>query len=141
MAIIQDRDKPLIEKRLALLKEPVTLVNFTQELECQFCHETHQLLEELSGLSEKIRLEVYDFIKDQDEVKAYRIDKIPATVLVGDKDRGIRYFGVPAGYEFATLLDDMVMVSAGDSGLTSGSREKLESLEQPVHIEVLITPT
>lgn len=141
MAIIQDRDKPEIQKRLAKLKDPVTLVNFTQELECQYCRETHQLVSELADLSDKLNVEVYNFVTDREKAQEYKIDKIPATALVGEIDYGIRFYGVPAGYEFATLLDDLVMVSNRDSMLSEGSRKKINELEDPLHIQVFVTPT
>jgi glutaredoxin-like protein len=141
MAVIQEKDKAAIEKRLAELKEPVTIVNFTQELECQYCRETRQLMEELADLSDKLSVEVYNFVTDKEMVEKYRVDKIPATVLVGEKDYGIRYYGIPTGYEFATLLEDLITVSRRDSGLSAESRQKLKELKDPLHIQVFVTPT
>ena len=73
--------------------------------------------------------------------KAYRIDKIPATVIEGDIDYGIRYYGIPAGYEFAALLDTIIEVSKRDSGLAENIRQKLKEINLPVHIQVFVTPT
>ncbi len=141
MALIQEKDRAEIQKRLAQMKEPVTIVNFTQELECQYCRETRQLLEELAELSDKLSLQVYNFITDKQVAETYKIDKIPATVILGDKDYGIRYFGIPAGYEFATLLEDIVTVSNRDSGLSPAARQKLKEVSEPLHIQVFVTPT
>jgi glutaredoxin-like protein len=141
MSMLQDRDKPRVRERLAAMTGPVTLVNFTQETECQFCRETRELLEDLVGLNDHLRLEVYDLVADADKAKEYGVDKIPATVLIGRKDYGIRYYGVPAGYEFASLLEDILMVSAGDSGLAETTRERLKALTDPVHLQVFVTPT
>jgi hypothetical protein len=44
------------------------------------------LLQELASTSDKIKLEVYEFVKDSDNAKAFDVDKIPATVLVARKD-------------------------------------------------------
>ena len=141
MSMLQDRDKPRVRERLAAMTGPVTLVNFTQETECQFCRETRELLEDLVGLNDHLRLEVYDLVADADKAKQYGVDKIPATVLIGSKDYGIRYYGVPAGYEFASLLEDILMVSAGDSGLSDTTRRRLRALTDPVHLQVFVTPT
>ncbi len=78
MKIIQDRDKNAIEERLKEVEEPVTIINFTQEIECQFCKEARWLLEDLTSLSDKLSLEVYNFQLDKEMVEKYRIDKIPA---------------------------------------------------------------
>jgi len=141
MAFITERDRKGIQDRLKALDNPVRLINFTQELECQFCRETRQLATELAELSEKLTVDVYNFQIDKDRVDQYRIDKIPAIVVEGTKDYGIRYYGIPAGYEFASLLETTVRVSQGDSGLTPESREKIGRLDQPVHIQVFVTPT
>jgi len=141
MALIQDTDKAKVREILGRMDQPVRLVNFTQELECQYCRETRQLLEEVAGFSDKLTLEVHDFLLEKAKAETYKVDKIPATVLIGEKDRGIRYYGIPAGYEFATLLEDIVMVSRGDSGLSLASRGKLAGLKDPLHLQVYVTPT
>lgn len=141
MPIIQERDKKPIQERLKETIQPVKIINFTQELECQYCRETRQLLEELTALSDKLSLEVYNFQIDQAKAEEYKIDKIPATVLLGEKDYGIRFYGIPAGYEFSTLLDDIVSMSKRDSGLGPETRKKLKAVARPLHLQVFVTPT
>ncbi len=141
MALIDDSARKEISKLLTELTNPVRLVNFTQTIECQFCGETRQLLEELAGMSDKLHLDVYNFIEDKDQVEAFGIDKIPATVVMGERDIGIRFYGIPSGYEFTTLLEAIKMVSRGDSGLAEDTRQKLAVVNSPVHIQVFITPT
>lgn len=141
MGLFDDRIQGQIRQRLAAMREPVTLVFFTQELECESCREAHQLLEELAALSDKLKVEVYDFILDKEKVAAFGVDKVPATVIVGDSDRAVRFYGVPAGYEFASLLEDILMVSNRDSGLAAESRAKLRELREPLHLQVFVTPT
>ncbi len=139
--MIPDRDKPKVREKLSRMDQPVTIVYFTQDMECQYCRETRELLEDLAELSEKIRLEVYDFVADAEKARGYGVTRIPGIVLLGDQDHGIRYYGVPAGYEFAGLLEDLVMVSNRDSGLSRTSRARLKALEKPIHLQVFVTPT
>jgi glutaredoxin-like protein len=141
MPIIQERDRIEIQKRLEAMEKPVKIVYFAQEFECYFCRETRELMEEFAALSDQISLEVYDFVKDKDVADKYNVDKIPAAVLEGDQDYGIRFFGIPAGYEFSSLLEDVLMVSRGDSGLEESSRQKLAQLSKPLHLQVFVTPT
>jgi glutaredoxin-like protein len=141
MPIIQERDQEKVRGRFASLLKPVTVVNFTQKFECDFCRETRQLAEEVSALSDKIAVEVYDFTDDRDMVEKYKIDKIPATVVAGEKDYGIRFYGIPSGYEFVSLLEAIEMVSRGDSGLHQESRDLLAQLKEPLHLQVFVTPT
>jgi len=141
MALISDDDALEIRKRLQGMVHPVKLVHFTQELNLEYGREAKQLLTELLALSEKISLEVYNFLLDKDRVSEYGVDKVPATAVRNGKDYGIRFYGLPAGYEFATLLDAILSVSQGDSGLKAENRERLAKLSQPVHLEVFVTPT
>jgi len=138
---LQERERNEIKKMLAAMQQPVKIVNFTQKFECDSCQETRELMEELAALSDKLSVEVHDFIEDKEQVTKYNLDKIPATVLIGDRDYGIRFYGTPSGYEFATLLEDLVMVSKRDSGLADDSRKKLAALTTPLHLQVFTTPT
>jgi glutaredoxin-like protein len=141
MPIIQERDQEKVRSRFESLQTPVTVINFTQKFECDFCRDTRRLVEEVSALSDKIKVEVYDFAEDRDMVEKYKIDKIPATVVEGEKDYGIRFYGIPSGYEFVSLLEAIEMVSRGDSGLRQESRDLIAQLKQPVHLQVFVTPT
>jgi alkyl hydroperoxide reductase subunit AhpF len=141
MGLLGDADVAEIRERLLAMENPVKLVHFTQELNLQYGRETRQLLEELAQISDKLTLETYNFLIDKEKVAEYEVDKVPATVIRNGKDYGIRFFGLPAGYEFSALLDAILAVSAGDSGLQPESREKLAQLSQPLHLEVFSTPT
>lgn len=141
MAYLQEKDRKAIQEKLKGLSNSVRLVYFTQELECQYCRDTRQLLEELVSLSDKLNLEVYNFQLDKPIADQYKIDKIPATVILGEKDYGMRFYGIPAGYEIATLLEDIIAVSKRDSGLSEKTREKLKTVRQPLHFQVFVTPT
>jgi glutaredoxin-like protein len=141
MALIQEGDAAQIRERLKEMVDPVKLVHFTQELNLEFGREARVLLEELTQLSPKLSLEICDFILDKERVAEYGVDKVPATAVRDGKDYGIRFYGLPAGYEFSTLLDAIIRVSKRDSGLNVQSKEKLARLEQPLHLEVFVTPT
>jgi glutaredoxin-like protein len=69
------------------------------------------------------------------------VDKVPAFAIAGDKDYGIRYYGVPAGFEFSTLLGLVELVGSRDSGLKPESKSKLSSLTSPVDIKMFVTLT
>ncbi|MGD0225359.1 MAG: hypothetical protein ABSF71_23775 [Terriglobia bacterium] len=141
MTLLRESDVAEIRERLEGMVSPVKLVHFTQELNLEYGREARELLEELTQISDKLSLESYDFLLDKEKVSEYGVDKVPATVIRNGKDYGIRFFGLPAGYEFAALLDAILAVSAGDSGLKPESREKLALLTQPLHLQVFTTPT
>jgi glutaredoxin-like protein len=139
--MLEENEKRLVAELFKNLKEPVKLVNFTQELECQFCRQNRQLLKEVSELSDKVLLEVYNFQLDKEKVSQYGVDKIPATIIEGDKDYGIRYYGMITGYEFATLLQDIADVSKRESGLSPQTKDQLKKVNQKIHLQVFTIPT
>ena len=141
MGLIQDGDAAEIRQRLQQMVSPVKLTHFTQELNLELGAETLQLVKELTALSDKLSLEVFNFLLDKEKVTEYRVDKVPATVIHNGKDYRIRFYGLPAGYEFSTLLDAILAISSGDSGLLATSRNKLAQLRKPLHLEVFVTPT
>jgi len=123
------------------LANPVRLVLFTQEGDCQFCKDAAGLTQELGGLSNKLSIEVYDVHKESAKATEYHVDKVPAFVVTGDKDYGVRYYGVPAGYEFTTLLTLVELVGRRDSGLGQEARAKLAGLTSPVDLQMFVTLT
>jgi glutaredoxin-like protein len=142
MPLLQDKDKKVVEAHFQEeLVNPVRLVNFTQALECEFCAETRQLAEEVAALSDKIELEVYNLAIDKEEAKKYGVDKIPAIAILGEKDYGVRYYGIPSGYEFSSLIEDIVDVSRGEGELLPATMEALAEIAQPLHFQVFVTPT
>jgi glutaredoxin-like protein len=139
--LIQEKIEKEIRKQFEGLKEKVKLVVFTQEFECQYCRETRLLAEETAKLSDKVSVEVFNFTLDKEKVQEYKIDKIPALAVVGEKDYGIRFYGFPGGYEFTSFLEAIQMVSIRESGLTAAGKDTLKKLAKPVHIQVFVTPT
>lgn len=145
MTLLKEEDRQHLLKQFEALETPVKFLMFTQDMECQYCQETRMISEELAALSDKISLEVYDFVNDKEIAEHYQIDKIPALVLLkgGDepKDYGIRYYGIPSGYEFSTIIEDIMMISSGDSGLSAQTKAQVAALTKPLHLQVFITPT
>ncbi|MEM4573958.1 MAG: thioredoxin family protein [Candidatus Caldarchaeum sp.] len=143
MPILTERDKRAVRSRLqGNLENPVTMKVFTQEFECQYCSDLRTLVEELSELGDgKLKHEIYDFEKNADLAARWKVDKIPALLIHGLKEYKVRYFGLPAGYEFAALLDDLIDVSRGVSRLSPSVKQKVKEIDRPVHIQVFVTPT
>lgn len=141
MALLNAEIRKEVKAALADVKTPVTLKVFTQPFECQYCKETRELVEEVAALSDHVSVEVYDFEKDKALADSLGIDKIPAIAVIGQKDYGIRMFGIPSGYEFGSLIESIKLVAAGDSGLSAETRQQIAKLQKPIKIQVFITPT
>ena len=93
------------------LVNPVQLVLFTQKDGCNNCTDQEELLKDIASLSSKLTLRSYDVVLKGDEAMNYKIDKIPATIIVDKRNFGIRFFGLTAGFEVKTLIEDIIMVS------------------------------
>ncbi len=139
--IPDDRKDALRNDLLERLIDPVRIVMFTQELECRFCAETRQLTQELAALSDKLSVEVYDFVANADKAKEYKVEKIPALAIIGKKDYGVRIYGIPYGYELQTLISAIVNVSRGTTDLSDKTKAILADVKSPVHIQVFVTLT
>lgn len=141
MAFLKDKDRKALAQEFETLAQPVKLILFTKALDCEMCGETEKLLQEVAALSDKISLEISNVILDRERAQQFGVDKTPAIVVMNGKDYGIRNYGIPAGYEFATLIEDIRMVSQGDSGLQAETKAALQKISQPLHFQVFVTPT
>lgn len=144
MPLLSEQDRQTVEQRLAGITRPVTLLFFTQTIGApDSASMTRQILDEVAGLSELITVEEANLILDRERAAEYGIEQIPAVVLLSSgKDTRIRFLGAPAGYEFMSLVDAIVMAGTGDSGLSPSSRRIIaERVDQPLDMMVFVTPT
>jgi len=142
MSLILEEHKEHLRSELnEKLERPVTIMMFTQEVECQFCAQTRQLINELAALNDKIKVEIYDFLADSEKAKEHGVDKVPATIIRGEKDYGIKFYGLPFGYELQTLLEGVISVSRGRTDISGETKKKLREIKTPVHIQVFVTLT
>ncbi len=141
MSLLTDQVKTQVKESLADLKSPVKIIVFTQTLECHFCQQTRELIEDIGGLSDLITVEVYDFVADAGQAEEYGIDKIPAIAIIGQEDYGIRFYGIPAGYEFTSLIHALRLVGGAGSQLDQATIDELNGLARPIHMQVFVTPT
>lgn len=142
MALLSEKDAKKVQEILHTLPATVEVHFFTQELECQFCRETGELLRELAALSPKLKLMEHDFLLDKDAASAFGVEMVPAIVPVGPAgDLGLRFYGIPAGYEFASLLEGLKLAAGADPELAAETQDFLSQLDQELELEVYVTPT
>ena len=135
------QDEIEIKDRLSSLQNEVKLILFTQTLNCETCPEVERLVRAVVQFSDKLKLETYNPQIDREKSAHYGVSRVPALVIEGDRDYGIRYYGIPGGYEFAALLEDILAVGKRESGLTDLSKQKIQELIQPLNLKVFVTPT
>jgi glutaredoxin-like protein len=144
--LLNDQVSQQIKDAFAELKEPVQIVFFASRQNCDYCAETQQILEEVTALSDKLALEIYDVHEDREAAGSFQVEEAPAIVIAAKDgsevtNLGIQFLGIPSGHEFSTLISDIVMVSKRESGLSEETREFLRNLEQPLRLQVFVTPT
>jgi glutaredoxin-like protein len=141
MTILQEKDRQVLQGRLSELPNTVKLVVFTTNQQPETSELISQLMQELVSLSGgKLTLEQHALEAEPTVAQEYGIKHAPAIVVrTEDKDYGIRYLGMPAGFEFASLIGAIEDVGKGDPGLSPDSRLMLANLRNPVHIRVFVT--
>jgi len=149
-ALIQAQQKSQLKRTFRKdLKAEVQLRLFTQRpspisvpgRECRYCVQTQQLLEELVALSPKVTLETTDVYAQPEMALEEGITRVPA-IAFGKKGKAkLRFFGIPMGYQLAVVVENIKTISRGVSPLSMDTRKKLRSINQPVHIQVFVTPT
>jgi alkyl hydroperoxide reductase subunit AhpF len=123
------------------LQGPVRLAVFSQALADPESAQVARLAEELAALDARLTCESYNFVLDTQKVTELGIARTPAIAVLGaEHDYGIRFYGLPSGYEFATLVDALIDVSSGVSALAPETVAALQGLARPVHLQVFSTP-
>ena len=142
MAILQAKDQAAVRKEFERINGPVKLVVFSQELVAgELCRQNEQLMKEVAELSDQITVEVLNPQIDRARAEAYGVSDVPLTVVEGARDYGIRFLGIPAGYEFSNLIDAIVATSRGESSLSDETKATLATLPGEVEIKIFSTPT
>jgi alkyl hydroperoxide reductase subunit AhpF len=142
MAILQPKDEDAVRKEFERLTGPVKLVVFSQELVAgDLCRQNEQLMKEVAALSEHITVEALNPAIDRERAEAYGAQDVPLTIVEGARDYGIRFLGIPAGYEFSNLIDAIIAVSRGEAALSEQTKASLATLPGDVEIKVFSTPT
>jgi alkyl hydroperoxide reductase subunit AhpF len=143
MALLNARDQDEVRKQLGQMRDPVTLVVFSETLSgaADLCYQNEQLVREVAALTDKATVETLNLAIDHERAEGYGIDRVPAIVVEGARDYGIRFYGVPSGYEFGNLIDSMIVASTGEPGLSEETKTALQGLTSDVDIKVFSTPT
>ena len=147
MGLISTADQERLRKEFAQMTRPVRLLFFTQTLDCETCPQTREILDELPVLSDKIAVEEANFILEADKATKYGIDRVPAIVVLGqdesghERDSKIRFLGIPAGYEFLSLINAIRLVGGGPPQLSEENRSRVALVDKPITMHVFTTPT
>ena len=144
MPLLSEQDRQTVQRHLADIAQPVTLLFFTQAIGApESALVARQILDEVAALSAHITVEEVNFVLEKDRAAQHGITDIPAVVLLRNgEDTRIRFLGAPSGYEFMSLVEALVLAGTGDSGLSAESRRLIaEQVHEPLEVLVFVTPT
>lgn len=141
MALLNDEILNNVKEMLVDLSTAVSLTVFTDDQDCEYCPQIVQLLDEVAATSSLVNVDKFEIHSDAAKAKELNIEKAPAIAILGEKDYGLRFYGIPSGYEFSTLLHGIQRAAAGKSELDDQTKYYLAGLSSPVELQVFVTPT
>jgi glutaredoxin-like protein len=146
MELMDKETKEQVKGALGEMQGNVHALVFTAEEGCVACKETVAIIEEIASLSDKVTYQHLDIDENKDIAEKYGVDKTPAIIILKGTEKkneylGIRFFGIPAGYEFTSLLDSILTVSIGVPGISEDGQKFLKELKKDIHMQVFVTPT
>ena len=147
MSLLSPADQEKLRESFDEMTASVRVLFFTQTLDCEPCEQTRKILDELPPLSDKIAVEEVNFILDKNKAAQYGIDRVPALALLthdpsgNPRDTRIRFLGTPAGYEFVSLVQAVMLAGGHESQLTPENRARIAAVDTPTIIQVFSTPT
>lgn len=143
MPIFNEDTVKQLKDLLGDIPEEVNIAYFTSDHNCRTCRDTGQYIAEFSDLHQNISLEVFDFENDKEEVQKYRVERIPAIVILDkdNTDRGVRFYGIPAGYEIHSLISSVKEAAGKKDEITEEQQKRIDNIDKDIHIRVFVTPT
>lgn len=143
VAIFRPEDEERVRELFAELERPVELLvahgpeetplpGAAQEVD--FGAQTERVVRGLAELSESVSVRV--------EEEPPGFERYPAvSVQPEGRDVGIRYYGLPWGYELGSLIGAVLEAGRAESSLRPESLERLAALDRELTIDVFVTPT
>ncbi|MCJ7551468.1 MAG: thioredoxin family protein [Anaerolineae bacterium] len=141
MALLNDEIIQNVKQMLGDMPQDVKLAVFTDDEHCDYCTEIVQLVNEVAATTDRVSVEQYEIHRDAVQAQALNLKRAPAIAILGKDDYGLRFYGIPSGYEFSTLLHGIQKVSEGESELDDRTKNYLAGLDKPVDLQVFVTPT
>ena len=141
MGLLKDEDKKYISEEFEKhIENPVNIIHFTSDSsQCMYCPQTKEILEEVEKLHSKITLTIYNGDTDRENMEKYAVKLVPSIIIPNNGGTGMRYYGIPGGYEFSSLIEDIIDVGRGKAELSPDTMGKLETVKKPFNIKVFIT--
>ncbi len=140
---LNDDVRKMLGEILNEMQDEVQVKLYVDSMECDTCKETHQLLDEMTEVNDKIKYELIDVNGDASVGAIHGIKMYP-TIVVLDKDgndKGVRFNGIPAGHEINALLAALVDMSGKPLDLDEKTIEAIKAIDTETDIKVFVTLT
>lgn len=126
-----------LRELLGSLKKQVINYLVTGE-NCLSCSEAVALAREMNRVSEG--MVKFELLNANEEI----IDKLMVRYIPGfiydTRRRNVRFYGIPSGQEFAPFVYIQRYIGNNELNLPEKIVEKVESLDKPLHVKVMVTP-
>jgi len=143
MAKIDQEEKNKIKELFSKhLKDEVNLLFFSKDKDCQYCADTEEILTEVTALDEKVNFEKH--LVGSDKAEELGVDRAPAIIFLNNEgqDSGVHFYGIPSGYEFTSLIEDILDMSDQERiDLSEDMKKEIRAIDSEVLLQVFITPT
>ena len=141
MAFLNEEIKKQLEEIFEPMKKEVTVALFATKEMCETCEDTKSFMTEMTGINEKIKLEVYDLHEDTELAENLQVKRVPAIVLLDEerKDHGIQFNGIPGGHEINSFISSVLEVSGVGEELPKVFADRIAKVDKPVDIKVFVT--
>ncbi len=142
MPVLRAEEEKKVRTWFAELERPVELVvalgpeetPLAGSGDVDFGAETLRLVEGLAELGDTVTFRV--------EQEPAGVARFPSVSIRPDgRDAGVRYDGLPWGYEMGSLVGGIVEAGRAKSSLQPESLAALEQLDRDLSLDVFVTPT
>jgi len=142
MGFLREEDKEYLREEFEKkLKRKVELLHFTDKNnQSEYSRDTRALLEELVELNEYLTLTVKD-CSDKEELESEGLELCPSTKIKSERRGFMNFYGAPAGYEFQSLVEDIIDMGSDNLPLPPDIVKELSKISKPIDIKIFITAT
>lgn len=143
MGILSQEDSDYLKKEFEKITNNVIIEFFSTDNKdkCEQCDNIRAIMKEIMDLTDKVSLKEFNIDKDKERAEKYNIKMAPVLVF-NNKDNGnIKFYGVPSGYEFSSLIEDIMDLGTGKIDFDEGIEDKVKAINKDVNIMVFVTPT
>ncbi len=141
--ILSDKVQDEIRDLWQDLKDPVEIRFYGGEGDASANETMKALWDELQALNGLVQIQdiaspLSQFLPEHDNERQGPISE----VWFDGEFSGIRYLGIPSGYEFGGLVDTVRSLSMGIAPhISEETQAWLKNLDHDLHLEVFVTPT